>query len=147
MYTRRHKRWKSFKARIMLYTVVLTKEGPCQGPHSRCDTSMCGSVCVSSVWVCVSGLYIEIINGTEVLLWLRCISQMLTIDYSFQSFLNNTVLLLATANIKLLRPMPLLTLYCYWRCRDWSHATPGDAIAKATCMLLLVMPWLKLCDC
>ena len=71
---------KSFKDIIMLYTVVLTKQGPCQGPHSSGDTS---AVCVEfSIWVCVSGLYIEVINGTEVLVWLRCISQVLTIDHS-----------------------------------------------------------------
>ncbi len=103
-----------------------------------------GSVCECSVWFCIAVLKIEAMNGAEVLVWLRCISQMLTIDHSFQSFLDNTVLLLAITNTELLLSMPLLTVCCCWRWHGWSYAAdPGDAIPDA--MLLLAMPLLALC--
>ncbi len=40
-----------------------------------------GGVCVRVF--CLVVCYIEVINGTEVLVWLRCVSHMLTIDHSF----------------------------------------------------------------
>ncbi len=100
----------------------------------RCSSSLCVYVCVC---VCVSVhvavcVYVNafcilgvrfiascwVINGTDVLIWLCCIPQMLTVDHSFQSFLDDAVLLLATVNIVLLQPLLSLTLHlcCHYRC-------------------------------
>ena len=110
---------------------------------------VCGGGGGVYVWVfylvvCFSALY----WGHEWyrrLVWLRCISQMLTIDHSFQSFLDNTVVLLATTNTELLLPMPLLTLCsCCRRCHCWRYAAAGDAMAEAM-LRILAMPSLALC--
>ena len=126
---------------------------------------MCGGihvcVCVYVNVFCLGMRFIASywdINGTDVLIWLCCIPKWLAVDHSFQSFVDASVLLLATVNNVLVLPLPLLTLHLCCHCRCWSllllptllvlfsycckhwwyHAATVYAISGT--MLLLVMP-------